>query len=113
MDAKIGVVTDATDIFDANITRREAVIRVLLSAALLSVFFIDPLMPLKIIFVVPALYLFVTAIMHWDPGYAFIQIRKAAKPTDEPSNLIEAIIQENSDAANDPGGPGHGNKKAG
>ena len=66
MKTKAYKMNDALLSTDENIGRKEVIIRLTLSAFLLSVIFVNPAIAHKILYVVPALYLYTTAILQWD-----------------------------------------------
>jgi hypothetical protein len=58
---------------DENMRNLDMAARLFLSALLLSVIFVDPAIQHKMLYVVPALYLYISAIMKWDPIYAVLR----------------------------------------
>ena len=91
-----------------NIRNVESIIRLIFSALLISMIFVYPDLQQKMLYVVPALYLFTSALMKWDPLYAgFKSIRNDRMPTStsirmEAKDIQDAASGSNSRASNDP-----------
>lgn len=109
METKANAMNAILKSTDENMRNLDVAARLFLSASLLSVFFVDPAIQHKILYVVPALYLFTSAIMKWDPIYAVlrnyrnyrmplkISIRMEGRDT-----VADATSGNDARAANDP-----------
>jgi hypothetical protein len=119
MVTKVKVVNDAYIPLDENMSRWEALIRMVLSAALVGVLFAQPAIGFKILFVMLSVYLFATAIIKWDPAYALVKrltVDKASLPSfDSPKGILvtDMAAKHARRAGNDSQGSGDGLKKAG
>jgi len=117
MNRQFEMMNDVDSIVNENMRQRESVVRLMLSAALLSVFFIYPAMPFKFLYVVPALYLFTTALVKWDPVYAILkhfQVNyKSQKVEDKmmSSRMVDVDSSGDGKAVNDPSGSEFRDKK--
>jgi hypothetical protein len=107
---------------DKNMRQRESVLRLILSAFLVSVLLIDPSIQLKIFYVVSSLYLFTTALIKWDPIYAMLGEHRANVESSgsavsmvlmRPSNIDEVESRAGIFSANDSGESEGERKKAG
>ena len=74
-----------------NMQQRESLIRLILSALLVSAIFIDPAIQHKILFADSSLYMFTTAIMKWDPIYALLREYRANGDSSEAAIRTESF----------------------
>ena len=107
MNTKTTIVNDAFISIDENMQYRESFVRLFLTASLLSVIFVDPTIQLKFLYVVPALYLYTTALMKWDPIYALLRSFKIGDMNHKSVNQIKSVrmadiaADDKGNAAND------------
>jgi hypothetical protein len=108
MNKHFVMTNDADTFLWDNMTQTESIVRFVLSAALIGVIFLDPHMSFKILCVVPALYLFTTALLRWDPVVALLkQLHSGPATQKSADNLMSSrmvdVDQGNaSRAVNDP-----------
>ena len=89
MKTKVVTKNNAAVSVDENVGQRETIVRLVLSAALVSVLFVDTTIPHKILYVVPAIYLYTTAIINWDPVYALLRSYRATGTSSEQITQME------------------------
>ena len=119
MNANNNVVNGAFISVAENMKAKDATVRLLLSAALVGVIFtVQPINYLGSI-VLALVYLFTTAITHWDPIYSFFGLQLNEKQTSNPSGLSEGSVSVGIDqyspgpVANDSHSPDDHLKKVG
>ena len=119
METKASTMNDSFISMKVNIRNIEMVIRLILSVCLFGVFFVDPSIQHKMLYVVPALYLFASAFMKWDPLYATLRIIRDDQVSNTTSIQMEnrdverATSENDVRAANDPHRSEDGMKEAG
>ncbi|MDT8383439.1 MAG: DUF2892 domain-containing protein [Gammaproteobacteria bacterium] len=120
MNTRVELANDAINFVAENMRPQESVLRLLASGFVVLLPFSDPALSVKLLPVVAAVYLFVTAILRWDPLYAvirWVQWQQAAQPqavrTSEGAMVENLNRRSNTSAANDRSTSGDDFRKAG
>lgn len=120
MNTRVELANAAVCFVAENMRPRESVLRLLASGFVVLLPFSDPGLSAKILPVVVAVYLFVTAILRWDPLYAVIrrvQWPQPAQPqavrTSEGAMVENLNHRSNTSAANDRSTSGDDFRRAG
>lgn len=107
MNTRVELANDAVNFVAENMRPRESLLRLLASGFVVLLPFSDPALSVKILPVVAAVYLFVTAILRWDPLYALIRRVQRQYPQPQAVRTSEGAMVENlnrrsnTSAAND------------